>query len=96
LLVTVALEPRADEVPSGKIDGADEQQAEKIRWLSDLMRTTQILTLLLALSTALNIAFATGLTAHQAGARTAQAVLTAAGAASTSLALLFTAVVAYH
>jgi hypothetical protein len=33
------------------------------------MHTTQILTLLLALSTALNVAFAVGLTAFKAGTR---------------------------
>ena len=53
------------------------------------MHTTQILTLLLALSTALNIAFAAGLTACKAGVRPAQAVLTGAGAASASLGLFF-------
>jgi len=44
------------------------------------MHTVQVLTLLLALSGALNIAFAAGLTARLAGAGPAQAILTAAGA----------------
>jgi hypothetical protein len=60
------------------------------------MRTTQILTLLLALSGALNLAFAAGLTAHLAGASPAQAILTAAGAAGTVMAIFFAALSAYH
>jgi uncharacterized membrane protein YuzA (DUF378 family) len=60
------------------------------------MHTTQILTLLLALSGALNIAFAVGLIARLAGAPLAQAVLTAAGAAGTIMAIFFAAVSAYH
>jgi hypothetical protein len=60
------------------------------------MHAIQILTLLLALSGALNVAFATGITARQAGADPAQAILTAAGAAGTVLAIFFSAVSAYH
>ena len=60
------------------------------------MHAVQILTLLLALSGAVNIAFTVGLTARLAGASPAQAVLTAAGAASTVLAIFFTAVCAYR
>ena len=60
------------------------------------MHAVQILTLLLAASGALNIAFAVGLIARLAGARPAQAILTAAGAAGTVLALFLTAVSAYR
>jgi len=60
------------------------------------MHTTQVLTLLLALSCALNIAFAAGITARQAGASIAQAILTGAGSAGTVMAIFFTAVSAYH
>ena len=60
------------------------------------MHALQILTLLLAASAALNIAFAAGITARHAGASTAQAALTAVGAASTALAIFFAAVSAYH
>ena len=60
------------------------------------MHTVQILALLLAMSGALNVAFIAGLTARLAGAGPAQAVLTAAGAASTLMAIYFAAVSAYH
>jgi hypothetical protein len=60
------------------------------------MHTTQILTLMLALSGALNAAFATGITARHAGASIAQATLTSAGAAGTVMAIFFAAVSAYH
>jgi hypothetical protein len=60
------------------------------------MHTPQVLALLLAASGALNIAFTTGVIARNAGASTAQAILTAAGAAGTVMALFFTAVSAYH
>ena len=60
------------------------------------MRATQILTLLLALSGALNAAFASGITARHAGASPAQALMTAAGAAGTVMATFFAAVSAYH
>ena len=60
------------------------------------MHATQVLTLLLALSGALNIAFAAGITARHADASPAQATLTAAGAAGTVMAIFFAAVSAYH
>jgi hypothetical protein len=60
------------------------------------MHAAQILTLLLALSGALNVAFVVGLIARQAGARSAQAILAAAGAAGTVLAIFFAAVSAYR
>jgi len=60
------------------------------------MHATQILTLLLALSSSLNISFITGITARYAGARHAQAILTAAGTAGTIMAIFFAAVSAYH
>jgi len=52
--------------------------------------------LLLALSGAMNAAFAAGLTARLAGAGPAQAVLTAAGAAGAVMANFFAAVSAYR
>jgi|HubBroStandDraft_2_1064218.scaffolds.fasta_scaffold2566176_1 hypothetical protein len=60
------------------------------------MHTLQVLTLLLAISGALNVAFTAGITARLAGTGLAQAILTGAGAASTVLAIFFTAVSAYH
>ena len=60
------------------------------------MHTAQVLTLLLALSGALNVALAAGLTARLAGARPTQAILTAAGAAGTVMAIFFAAVSAYR
>ena len=60
------------------------------------MYATQVLTLLLALSGALNTAFAVSIIAHHAGASTPQAILTAAGAAGTVMAVFFTALSAYH
>jgi len=60
------------------------------------MSATQILTLLLALSGALNVAFLAGFTAHLAGASTASAALTAAGAAAAVMAVFFAAVSAYR
>jgi len=60
------------------------------------MHTIQVLTLLLALSGALNVAFTAGITARLAGTSPAQAALTAAGAAGTVLAIFFAAVAAYH
>ena len=60
------------------------------------MHTGQVLTLLLALSGALNVAFTTGLTARLAGVGPAQAVLTGAGAAGTVMAIFFAAVSAYR
>ena len=60
------------------------------------MHAVQVLTLLLALSGALNVAFAAGLTARLAGAGPAQAILTGAGAAGTVMAIFFAAVSAYR
>jgi hypothetical protein len=60
------------------------------------MRAVQVLGLPLALSGALNIAFAAGITARHAGSSRAQAVLTAAGTAGTAMALFFAALSAYH
>jgi hypothetical protein len=42
------------------------------------------------------MALAAGITARSAGAKTAQAILSAAGAAGTIMAIYFTAVAAYH
>jgi hypothetical protein len=60
------------------------------------MHATQILTLLLALSGALNVALGAGITARHAGVGPAQAILTAAGAAGTVMAIFFAAVSAYR
>ncbi len=60
------------------------------------MHTVQVLTLLLALSGALNVAFTAGIMARLSGAGPAQAILTAAGAAGTVMAIFFAAVSAYH
>ena len=60
------------------------------------MHTIQVLTLLLALSGALNAAFSAGITARHAGASPAQAILTAGGAAGTVMGIFFAAVSAYH
>jgi hypothetical protein len=60
------------------------------------MHTVQVLTLLLALSGALNVAFSAGLTARLAGAGPAQAILTGAGAVGTVMAIFFAAVSAYR
>jgi hypothetical protein len=60
------------------------------------MDTTRILTLLLALSGAVNVAFAAGITARTAGASPAQAILTGAGSAGTVMAIFFAAVAAYQ
>ncbi|TXS35118.1 hypothetical protein EAO75_45380 [Streptomyces sp. uw30] len=59
------------------------------------MSPLQILSLLLALSTALNIAITAGLLAHRSGAGVPQAILTGAGAAATGLGIYFAAVAAY-
>jgi uncharacterized metal-binding protein len=64
--------------------------------MGDPMHTAQVLSLLLALSGALNVAFAAGLTARFAGARPAEAILTAAAAAGTVMAIFFAAVSAYR
>ena len=60
------------------------------------MHTVQILTLLLAVSGAVNMAFTAGITARLAGAGPAQAILTAAGAVGTVMAIFFAAVSAYR
>jgi hypothetical protein len=60
------------------------------------MNAERVLTLLLALSGALNVAFAAGIAARHGGAGTAQAILTAAGAGGTVMAIFFAAVSAYH
>jgi hypothetical protein len=60
------------------------------------MHAMQVLTLLLALSGALNMAFAAGITAYCARASASQAILTAAGTAGTVMAIFFTGLAAYH
>lgn len=59
------------------------------------MNAKQVLTLLLALSGALNVALAAGITSRYAGTSTAQAILTGAASAGTVLAIFFTAISAY-
>jgi hypothetical protein len=39
VVVTAAFEPGANEMVSVRLDGATEAEAEKIRWLGDLMRS---------------------------------------------------------
>jgi len=60
------------------------------------MHAVQVLTLLLALSGALNVAFAIGVTARHADVSPAQAILAAAGAAGTVMTIFFAAVSAYR
>jgi hypothetical protein len=60
------------------------------------MHALQVIALLLAASTALNVALATGMITRHAGASTAQAILTAGGAAGTVMALFFAAISAYQ
>jgi hypothetical protein len=60
------------------------------------MSLAEILALLLAVSVALNIANGAYLVARAAGVGSAQAILTAAGAAATSLGLYLAAVAAYQ
>jgi hypothetical protein len=60
------------------------------------MHSTQVLILFLALSGAMNTAFAAGIIARHAGATVPQAILTAAGASGTVMAIFFTALSAYH
>ncbi|QXJ25795.1 hypothetical protein AGRA3207_007345 [Actinomadura graeca] len=60
------------------------------------MSPVQILALLLALSTALNIAITAGLLARSTGAGTVNAILTGAGAGATATGLYLAAVTAYH
>lgn len=64
--------------------------------MEDAVNAETVLALLLALSGALNLAFAAGLTARHAGASPAQAILTAAGAVGTIMVIFFTAVAAYR
>ncbi|MDX2762595.1 hypothetical protein [Streptomyces europaeiscabiei] len=59
------------------------------------MSPLQILSLLLALSTALNIGITAGLLARRTGVGVPQATLTGAGAAATVLGIYFAAVAAY-
>jgi hypothetical protein len=60
------------------------------------MNEVEILAMLLACSLILNLSVIVGLIAHGTGIGTRQAVLTAAGAAATCLALYFAAVSAYR
>ncbi|GGU65855.1 MULTISPECIES: hypothetical protein [Streptomyces] len=60
------------------------------------MSPLQILALLLALSTALNLAIAASLLAQRSGAGVCQAILTGAGTAATGLGIYFAAVAAYR
>ncbi len=64
--------------------------------MGDHMHAIQVLTLLLALSGALNVAFMAGVTARHAGVGPAQAILTAAGVGGTVIAIFFAAVSAYR
>jgi hypothetical protein len=59
------------------------------------MHAIQILTLLLALSTALNIGFSAGVIAGVAGANRAQAILVGAGASGSVLTIFFAALSVY-
>ncbi|MGW0771534.1 hypothetical protein [Streptomyces sp. NPDC002676] len=59
------------------------------------MSPLQILSLLLALSTALNVAITASLLARCSGAGIPQAILTGAGAAASALGVYFTAIAAY-
>ncbi|MFA1550731.1 hypothetical protein [Actinomadura chokoriensis] len=59
------------------------------------MNTIQILSLMLALSIASNIAITAALIVRAAGVGTANAILTGAGAAATGLGLYFAAIAAY-
>ena len=60
------------------------------------MTTVAILGLLIALSGALNVGFAAGITARCTGIGVAQAILAGAGASGTTLIIYFAAVGAYH
>jgi len=60
------------------------------------MNAVRILTLLLALSGSLNVAFGAGITARYNGVGRAQAILTAAGAVGTAMLIFFAGVAAYH
>ena len=60
------------------------------------MSSVRILSLLLAISSAINIAFTVGSLARASGANNANAILAGAGAAATAIGLYFAAVAAYH
>lgn len=60
------------------------------------MSLLQVLSLLLALSMALNVAISAGLLAHRSGPVIPNAILTGAGAAATSLGVYFAALAAYR
>jgi hypothetical protein len=60
------------------------------------MRVVQVLVLLLALSVAVNVALAAGITARLAGTSYPKAILTGAGALGSVMGIFFTAVAAYH
>lgn len=60
------------------------------------MKTVQILTLMLALSGASNIAFLAGIIARFSGAGLPQSVLTGGGAAASTLVIFFAAIAAYQ
>ncbi|WP_416966843.1 hypothetical protein [Streptomyces sp. 4F14] len=60
------------------------------------MSPFQILSLLLALSMALNLAIIAGLLAHRSGAGLHDAFLTGAGTAGTGLGIYFAALAAYR
>ena len=60
------------------------------------MSPVRILSLLLAISTAINIAFAVSVLARASGANAANAILAGVGAAATAVGLYFAAVAAYH
>jgi site-specific recombinase len=64
--------------------------------MNSTIPTNQILTLMLALSGALNMALGAWITARHQGATSSQAIFTAAGAAGTLLMIFFTGVAAYH
>jgi hypothetical protein len=59
------------------------------------MNLAEILSLLLAVSISVNLAVTAYLIARAAGLSSAQAILTSAGAAATSLGLYFAAIAAY-
>jgi len=58
--------------------------------------TSKVLALLLAVSCAVNVAFAAGIIAHAGGMGVPQALLTAGGAAGTVLTIYFLAITAYR
>ncbi|MER6810752.1 hypothetical protein ABT299_15865 [Spirillospora sp. NPDC000708] len=60
------------------------------------MTEIQILSLFLAVSVALNIAFCAALLVYRSGMGTSNAVISGAGAAATGLGIYFAAVGAYH